>query len=153
MSNFNTLFQTLVRNLESNLSKVVSKKNKTKYKFFFDMTFGILKSGSLILNDIAHSLNEKITLKKTNERLHRNLNKKINPLTIHSFLARALFYMNENDLKFLVDDSDIIKPYGYKFEHLGYVRDGSSITNEYEKGYLITSIVGISKNYKHPILY
>lgn len=151
MYNFNTLFQSLVRSLESLLKKIIPSDNKTQYKFFFDMTFGILKSNSIILNDIAHSLNESITLKKTNERLYKNLLKEIEELTTHSFISYALSYTDKNNLIFLVDDSDVIKPYGEKFESLGVVRDGSSKTNKYEKGYLLTQIVCLSKGYKHPI--
>ena len=38
---------------------------------------------------------------------------------------------------FLVDDSDIIKPLGKKFEDFGVVRDGSSKNKSYEKGIML----------------
>ncbi len=56
-----------------------------------------------------------------------------------------------NNPVFLVDDSDIIKPLGKKFEDLGIVRDGSSLKKSYEKGYHITEIVGLTENMKQPI--
>ena len=34
---------------------------------------------------------------------------------------------------FIIDDSDIVKPLGSKFEDLGIVRDGSSKNKTYEK--------------------
>ncbi len=41
-----------------------------------------------------------------------------------------------------IDDSDVVKPDGYKFESLGIVRDGSESTstkkNVYKKGYHVT---------------
>ena len=40
-----------------------------------------------------------------------------------------------------IDDSDIVKPEGHKFEALGWVRDGSESTaakNVYQKGYHVT---------------
>ena len=52
---------------------------------------------------------------------------------------------------FLVDDSDVIKPLGQKFEDLGIVRDGSSKKKSYEKGYHHTEIVGLTKNMKQTI--
>jgi len=52
---------------------------------------------------------------------------------------------------FLIDDSDIIKPLGKKFEDLGIVRDGSSLNKNYEKGYHHTEIVGLTQNMKQPI--
>ena len=51
----------------------------------------------------------------------------------------------------LVDDTDVIKPYGEKFEALGEVRDGSSKGNKIEKGYLVTEIVGLAANKKQPV--
>lgn len=41
----------------------------------------------------------------------------------------------------LIDDSDVVKPEGYKFEALGIVRDGSESTDKksvYKKGYHVT---------------
>lgn len=52
---------------------------------------------------------------------------------------------------FLIDDSDIIKPLGERFEDLGIVRDGSSRNKSYEKGYHHTEIVGLTQNKKQPI--
>ncbi len=51
----------------------------------------------------------------------------------------------------LIDDSDIIKSLGKKFEDLGIVRDGSSRNKSYEKGYHHTEIVGLTQNMKQPI--
>ena len=58
--------------------------------------------------------------------------------------------LGENPV-FLIDDSDIIKPLGEKFEDLGIVRDGSSRNKSYEKGYHHTEIVGLTQNKKQPI--
>ncbi|MGI6782030.1 MAG: transposase [Acholeplasmataceae bacterium] len=115
------------------------------------MVFGILKSSSMVLNDIAYSLNENIALKKVNERLYRNLLKENDISTFHSYITKALSYLNNDKMVFLVDDSDIIKPYGVKFENIGMVKDGSSLTEKYEKGYRLTAIAGLSKNTKHPV--
>ena len=52
---------------------------------------------------------------------------------------------------FLVDDSDIVKPLGEKFEDLCIIRDGSSRKKSYEKGYHHTEIVGLTKNMKQLI--
>ena len=53
----------------------------------------------------------------------------------------------------LVDDSDVVKPEGYKFESLGLVRDGSESTdkkNVYKKGYHVTEAVALTRN-KQPV--
>lgn len=51
----------------------------------------------------------------------------------------------------LVDDSDVIKPYGEKFESLGRVRDGSSKDKKIEKGYHMTEIVGLTAHNKQSV--
>ena len=53
----------------------------------------------------------------------------------------------------LIDDSDVVKPEGYKFESLGIVRDGSKSTEKksvYEKGYHVTEAVAITRS-KQPV--
>ena len=52
-----------------------------------------------------------------------------------------------------IDDSDVVKPDGYKFESLGLVRDGSKSTdtkNVYEKGYHVTEACVLTDN-GHPV--
>ena len=52
-----------------------------------------------------------------------------------------------------IDDSDIVKPDGYKFDSLGRVRDGSESTNKksvYQKGYQVTEATVLTKN-NHPV--
>lgn len=151
MSNFTTIFDYIIRIIQSIIKVIVNEKERTRYKFFFDMVFGILKSSSLILNDIGYSLNEDISLKKVNERLYKNLSKELDISILHRYINKVFSYTKDEKIIFMVDDSDIIKPYGKAFENLGTVRDGSSLKNEYEKGYLITSISCLSKQTKHPI--
>lgn len=52
-----------------------------------------------------------------------------------------------------IDDSDVVKPEEYKFESLGWVRDGSESTatkNVYKKEYHITKATSLA-NSKHPV--
>ena len=52
-----------------------------------------------------------------------------------------------------IDDSDVVKPDGYKFEAYGWVRDGSESTatkNVYKKGYHITEATVLTDN-NHPV--
>ena len=49
-----------------------------------------------------------------------------------------------NNPIFIIDDSDVTKPLGEKFEDLGIVRDGSSKNKTYEKGYHHTEIIGLT---------
>ena len=52
-----------------------------------------------------------------------------------------------------IDDSDVVKPNGYKFESLGTVRDGSESTstkNVYKKGYHVTEACALTTS-NHPV--
>lgn len=52
-----------------------------------------------------------------------------------------------------IDDSDVVKPDGYKFEYLGIVRDGSESTstkNVYKKGYHVTEACVLTTS-NHPV--
>ena len=52
-----------------------------------------------------------------------------------------------------IDDSDVVKPDGYKFESLGIVRDGSESTsskNVYKKGYHVTEACVLTAS-DHPV--
>ncbi|RRD88890.1 transposase, partial [Clostridiales bacterium COT073_COT-073] len=52
-----------------------------------------------------------------------------------------------------IDDSDVVKPDGYKFEALGIVRDGSESTstkNVYKKGYHVTEACVLTSSH-HPV--
>jgi hypothetical protein len=53
----------------------------------------------------------------------------------------------------LLDDTDIIKPEGKKFESLGLVRDGSSKDGAREKGYFVTEAVALLKQNQPISLY
>lgn len=151
MSNFTILFQRIIKIIQGFISELLPHQNKPTRDFYLDMLFGILKSSSLILNDIGHALNEDISLKKINKRLYSNLLKGENTRTKHNYINKCLKYLNQDHYTFIVDDSDIIKPYGHTFESLTVVRDGSSIKNEYQKGYLMTTIVGLTNKTYHPI--
>lgn len=52
-----------------------------------------------------------------------------------------------------IDDSDVVKPDSYKFESLGWVRDGSessSTKNVFKKGYHVTEATVLTDN-NHPV--
>lgn len=84
------------------------------------------------------------------DRLSDNLRVDLDTSIDKNYNNLVMDSLGENPV-FLVDDSDIIKPLGQKFESLGVVRDGSSRNKSYEKGYHHTEIVGLTKNMKQPI--
>ena len=73
MINYNRLGYEMKRDL-SNFSKKISKGlRRPQQKFILQMLYGILAGNKVHLSEIARSLNERISLKKTVDRLSRNL--------------------------------------------------------------------------------
>lgn len=116
------------------------------------MNYGILASGSCLLTDIVDQLHE--TSKKINivDRLSRHLAKGTPKHALNAYLTQVKKWC-PNQPVIHIDDSDIVKPDGYKFESLGWVRDGSKSTsakNVYKKGYHVTEATVLTKS-NHPV--
>lgn len=124
-----------------NFSKKISKKlSKPEQKFTADMTYGILASESCLLTDISDKLLENTRKKNTVERLTKHLNKGIPNESLRSYLSMVRSWTPSEPVVH-IDDSDVVKPEGYKFEALGMVRDGSKSSSSktiYTKGYHVT---------------
>lgn len=134
-----------------NFSKKICKNSdKPTSKFASDMIYGILKSKDILLSSIADALQEKTKKANTIDRLSNNLALDLPESIDGAYKNLAIDTLGNNPV-FLVDDSDVIKPLGKKFEDLGIVRDGSSKNKSYEKGYHVTEIVGLTENMRQPI--
>lgn len=125
---------------------------KPEKKFMADINYGILASGSCLLTDVVHQLHE--PSKKINgvDRLSRHLAKGIPKNALNAYLAHIKKCCPAHPV-IHIDDSDIVKPDGYKFESLGWVRDGSKSTatkNVYQKGYHVTEATVLTSN-NHPV--
>ncbi len=152
MVNFTSNTYQVKREILSFSNKISKKLSRPDKKFTADMAYGMLASGSCLLTDIVDQLHE--DSKKVNcvERLTRHLNKGIPPKALYSYLSIVRKWVPEQPV-IHIDDSDIVKPDGYKFEALGFVRDGSKSTNTkniYEKGYHVTEACILTKN-NHPV--
>lgn len=108
MSNFNKLIDRYDRFFFYYLEKIIMQFDKPTRKFYIDIIYGILKSQSIILSDIVHSLNEKITPKKSIERLSRFLNRNFDLEFRDNLLKLALTMMPKTFKIFSVDDTDVI---------------------------------------------
>ena len=116
------------------------------------MTYGMLASGSCLLTDIVDQLHEPSKKVNSVERLTRHLNKGIPKDSLISYLQLIRKWVPDQPV-IHIDDSDVIKPDGYKFEALGRVRDGSKSTNTkniYEKGYHVTEACVMTTS-NHPV--
>jgi len=153
MKNANLLVSHLIEKIENLVGKIVGKSKGRQFKFYLDMTYGILKSKSIVLNEIAHALNEETSLKKVNERLYKNLMRIPDINERHNMIKVGLSYMREKEKVFLIDDTDVMKPYGKAFEGMAKVRDASypGESTKYDHGYKVTTITGLSSKKKQPI--
>ena len=150
MDNFTTNNYEMKRDIINFSKKISEDTSKPESKFVMDMIYGISKSKDILLSSIAGALDEKTKKSYTIDRLSDNLTNDLSSSIDKKYCNLAMDSLGENPI-FLIDDSDIIKPLGKKFEDLGIVRDGSSRNNSYEKGYHHTEIVGLTQNKKQPI--
>ena len=133
-------------------NKVSRHLSKPDRKFSADMTYGMLASGSCLLTDIVDQLHEPSKKINSVERLTRHLNKGLPVPALRSYLSTVRKWVPADPVIY-IDDSDVVKPDGHKFEALGLVRDGSRSTdtkNVYEKGYHVTEACVLTKN-DHPV--
>jgi hypothetical protein len=150
--NFTTNTYTLKREILSFSNKISKKLSKPDRKFTADMTYGMLASESCLLTDVVDQLHEDSKKVNSVERLTRHLNKGTPNQAMHSYLQTVRKWVPDEPV-IHIDDSDVVKPDGYKFEALGLVRDGSKSTNTknvYEKGYHVTEACVMTKS-NHPV--
>ena len=150
MNNFTTNTYQMKREIYNFSKKICKNVNKVQTKFVTDMIYGILKSKDILLSSIADALLEKTKKANTIDRLSNNLSMNLSENIDNNYRNLAMDALGDNPI-FIVDDSDVVKPLGKKFEDMGIVRDGSSINKGYEKGYHVTEIVGLTENKKQPI--
>lgn len=139
--------------------EIISFSNKISYglhkplrKFSADMTYGILASSSCLLTDIAHALHEPSKKINSVDRLSRHLASGI-PKRMYRNYMNLIQQMAPSSPIIHIDDSDVVKPDGYCFEALGYVRDGSESTSEksvFKKGYHVTEACVMNSS-NHPV--
>ena len=150
MINYNRLGYEIKRDL-SNFSKKISKGLKQpKKKFIMQMFYGILEGSKVHLSEIARSLNESISLKKTIDRLSRNLSAFEDIETVmENYIPLVKKQIDEEHAVIVIDNSDITKPCSTMMEAISDVRDGS--TGEIKKGYLTVEAAVLSKGKKMPM--
>ncbi len=77
------------------------------------------------MSEIARSLNENITLKKTIDRLSRNLSAfKEKETVMKNYISEVKKQINEENAVIIIDNSDITKPCSPKMEAISDVHDG-----------------------------
>ncbi len=94
--------------------------------FLHQMVFGIQSAKDIKLSQIARSLGEAVSLKKTEERLSRNIQLAGLDETLNRIIATEGAKRIRKDTLIIVDPTDIRKEYARKMPHLATIHDGSS---------------------------
>ena len=152
MLNSTSITYQMKREILTFSNKISRKLAKPEKKFIADMVYGMLASESCLLTDITDQLHENTKKVNSVERLTRHLNKGIPATALKSYLSTVRKWVPSEPV-IHIDDSDVVKPDGYKFEALGLVRDGSKSTvkkSVYEKGYHVTEACVLTGN-GHPV--
>ena len=152
MVNFTSNTYQMKREILSFSNKISRNLPKPERKFIADMNYGILSSGSCILTDIVDQLQEPSRKINIVDRLSRHLAKGTPKEALKAYLTQVKKWCPDQPV-IHIDDSDVVKPDGYKFESLGWVRDGSESTatkNVYKKGYHVTEATVLTDS-NHPV--
>jgi hypothetical protein len=113
---------------------------KVLARFVAEMIYGIQARQSVRLTEVSRALAEPIPIKKTVERLSRQLkNPRLARWLTNRLLLRAAGRVRDMTL-LILDLSDVHKKYAQRMEHLATVWDGSEKTKN--RGYWTLNIVG-----------
>jgi hypothetical protein len=113
---------------------------KVLARFVAEMIYGIQARQSVRLTEVSRALAEPIPIKKTVERLSRQLrNPRLARWLTNRLLMRAAGRVRDMTL-LILDLSDVHKKYAQRMEHLATVWDGSEKTKN--RGYWTLNIVG-----------
>ena len=149
MINYNTLNSNLKRGILNFSEKVSNGLSRPVFKFVSQMIYGMLTCQSCHLSKIARALNEDISLKKTIDRLSRNLSSfEDGKRLLEKYVSKCKSSFTDRTI-LLIDGSDITKPCSPKMECISRVRDGS--TGEYGNGYYTLGVVALTPERKMPV--
>ena len=151
MNHYTKLAWCLKREFLKFSKKICKGIGRPEEKLISNMLYGIAENGSCHLSEIGRALKEKITLKKTIERLSRGLRDfsiREQQMILDNYTQTVKSYVDERTV-YVIDNSDVTKPHSEKLEGLALVRDGS--TGEIEKGYMTLEIAALTTKTKSPL--
>ncbi len=152
MVNFTSKTYQMKRKILTFTNKISRKLPKPDRKFMADMNYGILASNSCLLTDIVDQLHEPSKKINSVDRISRHLSKGTPKDALHAYLTCLKKWCPAHPV-IHIDDSDVVKPEGHKFESPGWMRDGSESTatkNVYQKGYHVTEATVLTSSH-HPV--
>jgi hypothetical protein len=149
MTNYSIINSNIKRGLIRFSEKIAKDQTRPAFKFITQMVYGILSAQSCHISKIARVLNENISLKKSIDRLSRNLNEfNESEKLLNNYVKNLKGVISEKTI-LIVDGSDITKPCSPKMEYISTVRDGS--TGEYREGYHTLGVAALTPERKMPI--
>ena len=152
MTHFTSNTYQMKREILTFSNKFSRKLSKPDRKFIADMNYGMLASGSCLLTNIVDQLHEPSRKINIVDRLSRHPARGTPKEALKAYLSQVKKWCPSQPV-ILIDDSDVVKPDGYKFESLGWVRDGSESTstkNVCKKGYHVTEAAVLTRSH-HPV--
>ena len=150
-SHYTRLAWCLKREIFNFSKKICKGLRRPEQKLVSSLLYGIAESGSCHLSKIGRALKEQISLKKTIERLSRglrNFSANERQQMLNNYTNTVKKHVDERTV-FVIDGSDVTKPYSEKLEGLALVRDGS--TGKLEKGYWTLEIAALTAKTKTPL--
>jgi hypothetical protein len=118
--------------------------DKVTRRWVSEMLYGIQASQDVKVSEVARSLQEPITLIKTENRLCRNLAVEDVTDRINRWTAWEGSGVVDDETVLAIDLGDVRKSYAKKMEYLGEVRDGS--TGEIVPGYWVCEVLAAHPN-------
>ena len=149
MVNYSILSSNLKRGLLHFSESISTGLSRPQFKFIFQMIYGMLCSQSCHISKVARTLGESTLLKKTIERLCRQLATFTGYTRLHgNYIKKIRACFNDRTI-LVVDDGDISKPCSPKMEGIYAVRDGS--TGSMAMGYHMIDVTALTAEHKSPI--
>jgi len=135
-------FVKFIRKISKDFTKPIQ-------KFVADMTYGMIASNSCKLTEIGRALKENIELKKTAERLGRNLAGFSQKEELMKNYLPAVTHRLGKETMLLIDESDVIKPCSPDMEAIGTVYDASE--GKFGRGYWTMGVAALTDNKQQPV--
>ena len=145
----------ILRKIDAYVKRYDGELDKPRRKYMRDMILGTIRSGSLILSQIAQKIQGVTDRCENSHQTEKRLSYNLNSVKWSILGMRGIHYQDmldyvTDETLIILDLSDIQKPYGRKLPDLKSVRDGS--TGEIGLGYqLISGIVKINRRMIFPL--
>jgi len=151
MNQYNILAGVLKRKILNFSKNICEGLKKPEQKLITNLLYGIAESESCHLSNIGRALKERITLKKTIERLSnglRDFSPKDSGMMFDNY-SEMIRKNTDNSTVYVIDISDVTKKYAKTMEGLDKVWDGSK--GGVGNGYWTFEIAALTKNTKTPL--